>query len=220
MPPRRSARVAAAAELRMTALEPLPLALAQRILVSLPADSRGRAACVCRGWRALLADPALWTRLDVSLDSGVAGALDANTVVRGAARRARGLLHHLNVYRPGKEIARHVLLAVLRANARSLCWRCSRSTLQGASARAARGQPVHHFWLRKPCPRRALGRCAATPRLGRQRLHHVGAGATHHARRGALDAGAAAQAPSALPRPQLHSPRWRPRARRPARRCA
>jgi hypothetical protein len=66
MPPRRSARVAAAAaELCTSALSPLPLALAQRIFVSLPVDSRARACCVCRAWRDSLADPALWTHLVV-----------------------------------------------------------------------------------------------------------------------------------------------------------
>jgi len=45
----------------------LPLPLAQRIFLALPADARGRASCVCRAWRDALAEPALWTRLDMSL---------------------------------------------------------------------------------------------------------------------------------------------------------
>jgi len=44
----------------------LPLPLVQRIFLALPPDSRGRACCVCRAWRDVLADPALWTRLDMS----------------------------------------------------------------------------------------------------------------------------------------------------------
>ena len=44
----------------------LPLPLVQRIFLALPPDSRGRACCVCRAWRDVLAEPSLWTRLDMS----------------------------------------------------------------------------------------------------------------------------------------------------------
>jgi hypothetical protein len=44
----------------------LPLPLAHRIFLALPPDARGRACCVCRAWRDALADPSLWTRLDMA----------------------------------------------------------------------------------------------------------------------------------------------------------
>jgi hypothetical protein len=44
----------------------LSLPLACRIFLALPADARGRASCVCRAWRDALAEPSLWTRLDMS----------------------------------------------------------------------------------------------------------------------------------------------------------
>ena len=47
-------------------LASLPLPVAHRIFLELLVDVRGRAACVCRAWRDVLADPSLWTRLDMS----------------------------------------------------------------------------------------------------------------------------------------------------------
>ena len=41
-------------------------AILSRIVSALPVDSRARAACVCRGWRDVLADPTLWTVVDLS----------------------------------------------------------------------------------------------------------------------------------------------------------
>ena len=91
----------------------LPLPLVQRIFLALPPDSRGRACCVCRAWRDVLADPALWTRLDMSF-------IDHKhhyfTVLHG---RARNQLSQLDVsrYRYGLQ---ELLLPLLTANAGSL----------------------------------------------------------------------------------------------------
>ena len=71
MPLRRSARVATAAEQRAWAFPQLPLPLAMHIFSLLPADQRLRAAEVSRGWRATVALPALWRRVDLSPESGV-----------------------------------------------------------------------------------------------------------------------------------------------------
>ena len=102
-----------------SALAPLPLSLAQRIFLSLPADSRARAACVARGWRAVLADPELWTRLDLSHESGFSGKLNVDAVLRGAAARARGRLRLLDV--SGRfEVDATPVLEVLAANADSM----------------------------------------------------------------------------------------------------
>jgi hypothetical protein len=111
---------AAAAQQQSSALAPLPLALAQRIFVSLPVDCRARAACVCPAWRNALAEPALWTRLDLSDESGISDALNADALLRGAAGRARGQLCQLNVSRLDIDFTPAVLLAVLAASAGSL----------------------------------------------------------------------------------------------------
>ena len=69
----------------------LPLPLAQRIFLALPPDARGRACCVCRAWRDTLADPSLWTRLDLSAVREFAVVERPRFVflLRGAARRAK-----------------------------------------------------------------------------------------------------------------------------------
>jgi hypothetical protein len=70
MPPRRSARVAAEAERATTALSPLPLAVVLHIFSLLPVDCRLRCLEVCRGWRSVLSEHSLWTRLDLTAASG------------------------------------------------------------------------------------------------------------------------------------------------------
>jgi hypothetical protein len=76
MPPRRSARVAAAsecvaaaAERARTTLSPLPLALVLEIFSLLPVDTRLRCREVCRAWCATLENRSLWTRLDLREES-------------------------------------------------------------------------------------------------------------------------------------------------------
>jgi hypothetical protein len=118
MPPRRSSRVAAVVERETSALAPLPHALVLAVFSALPPDARARAALVCRGWRAVLRERSLWTCLDLSPASGVAvRATDA--VLRGAAARAAGGLHTLNVTEC-REVTADALLAVARANAGAL----------------------------------------------------------------------------------------------------
>jgi hypothetical protein len=122
MPPRRSARVAAAAERASSALSPLPLPLVLHVFRLLPADARARAACVCRGWRSTLEELSLWTRLDLSPSSGVA-VLVTDAVLAGAAGKARDQLASLDV-RGCDGITFDALLAVAQANGgalRELC---------------------------------------------------------------------------------------------------
>jgi hypothetical protein len=90
----------------------LPLPLAHRIFLALPADDRGRASCVCRAWRDALADPSLWSRLDMSLVRRF------GTVLHGAVRRARRQLCRLEVSQ--HDLGRGPLLSLLTANAGSL----------------------------------------------------------------------------------------------------
>jgi hypothetical protein len=100
-----------------TVLSALPHPVALDILALLPADLRARCACVCRGWRALIADPSLWTRLDLSEDSGVTVDVDPR-VLRGAVGRARGALEALHVSRVGPH--HPALLEMVTANAGTL----------------------------------------------------------------------------------------------------
>ena len=116
---RRSARLDAAAHHISSdpaTFASLPLALAQRVFLALPVDARGRACCVCRAWRDALADPPLWSRLEMS---GVrVGWRRLVTVLHGAADRARGQLCYLELSQ--EHVALDRLLPVLTANASSL----------------------------------------------------------------------------------------------------
>jgi hypothetical protein len=123
MPPRRSARVADAAERATTALSPLPLAVVLHIFSLLPVDDRLRCSEVCRGWRSVLLERSLWTRLDLLRASGVRvregygrGVLDA--LLRCASARARGGLQSLSV--DADAVSDSALLAVAAANAGAL----------------------------------------------------------------------------------------------------
>jgi hypothetical protein len=99
-------------------LTSLPHAVALHIVSLLPADARACAACVCRGWGAVLSERSLWTRLDLSASSGVRVRV-TDAVLAGAAAKARGQLAALDV--SGCErVSFDALLAVVRANAGSL----------------------------------------------------------------------------------------------------
>jgi hypothetical protein len=119
MPPRRSARVAAVAERESSALPPLPLALALAVFALLPVDARLRCREVCRGWRAVLLERSLWTRLDLSEASGGLARPATEGLLRAAASPAGGQLHFLDVSACGG-ITHASLLAVLTANAGAL----------------------------------------------------------------------------------------------------
>jgi hypothetical protein len=99
----------------------LPLPLAHRVFLALPADARGRASCVCRAWRDVLAEPLLWTHLDMSR---VRAEQRFASVLHGAAGRAHGQLRQLVLAGALLEepwpVSRDVLLPVLSANAGSL----------------------------------------------------------------------------------------------------
>ena len=70
----------------------LPEEALRVIMLALPADARARAACVCRGWRAFLADPSLWQVLDLTPAGGVVAERVTENLVRGAVARAAGQL--------------------------------------------------------------------------------------------------------------------------------
>jgi hypothetical protein len=125
MPPRRSARVAAVAAAvaeRETALPPLPLSVVLHIFSLLPVDCRLRCTEVCRGWRSVLSERSLWTRLELTAESGVRVRAGFNpgapwiALLRCAAARAGGGLQSLRI----DAVTHEALLAVAAANAGAL----------------------------------------------------------------------------------------------------
>jgi hypothetical protein len=122
MPPRRSARVAAVVERETTALSPLPLSVVLHIFSLLPVDCRLRCSEVCRGWRAVLLERSLWTRLDLSAASGVTPTPDDgetwDALFRCAAARAGGGLQSLHISQ--HLVSLEALLEVTAANAGAL----------------------------------------------------------------------------------------------------
>ena len=123
---RRSARLGAVAHPispDAVTFASLPLPLACRVFLALPPDARGRASCVCRAWRNALADPALWTRLDMSFRVAPDWETEDDrnrffAALHGAAGRALGQLAELNLSQHG--VPREALLQVLTAYASSL----------------------------------------------------------------------------------------------------
>jgi hypothetical protein len=118
MPPRRSARVAAVAERQSSALSPLPLAIVLHIFSVLPLDERARCALVCRGWRAAVSEPSLWTRLHLSATAGLTFAVTDSALLSLAAK-ARGALQQLAVTFTD-ELSHDTLLEVATASAGAL----------------------------------------------------------------------------------------------------
>jgi hypothetical protein len=122
MPPRCTTHSATAAELGTTALAPLPLPLVLHIFSLLPVDCRLRCCEVCRGWRSVLLERSLWTRLDLTAASGVRvpgcrrDSMDA--LLRCAAARAGGGLQCLRVDKT--HVSHLEVHAVAAANAGAL----------------------------------------------------------------------------------------------------
>jgi hypothetical protein len=85
----------------------LPEPVFRILFLALPVDERARAACVCRSWRAFLADPSLWQVLDLTPAGGVAAARVTENLVRGAVARAAG---YLRVFRLSRAIRLNALL--------------------------------------------------------------------------------------------------------------
>jgi hypothetical protein len=112
MPPRRSARVAAVVERQNSALPQLPLDFVLAVFSLLPVETRLRCLEVCRGWRAVLRERSLWTRLELRGSA-------TETLLRAAAARAGGQLHTL-VISGSALISYEALLAVVTANAGAL----------------------------------------------------------------------------------------------------
>jgi hypothetical protein len=160
MPPRRSARVAAVAERRCTALAPLPHALVLLIFSLVPADQRLRCLEVCKGWYATLNERSLWMRLDLSATAGLARRA-TQALLRAAAARAGDQLQALDLT-DCVAITHEVLLAVVCANADTL----TELRMEGSGGPYA-GAPafVGQCWApRRGCARLLLTCTATVPR--------------------------------------------------------
>jgi hypothetical protein len=93
----------------------LPVALILNIFSRLTADERARCATVRRGWRAAVSDHNLWTRLNLSVTSGVTCTVNSAALVAAAAR-AGGHLEALDL--SGRDVV--ALLAFVTTNSATL----------------------------------------------------------------------------------------------------
>ena len=91
----------------------LPDAALRAIMLALPVDARARAACVCRAWRAFLADPSLWRVLDLTPAGGVAWQLVTPALVRGAFARAARQLRSLSFIHVSPDLSALLLDLIL-----------------------------------------------------------------------------------------------------------
>ena len=126
------------------------------LFLALPVDARARAACVCRAWRAFLADVSLWQVLDLTPAGGVAAERVTENLARGASARAAGNLRVLNFTHLLNLNTRTLLDAVASGTAalQLVTTNCYLSTtaLQGVLAAAPRLQVFNAH---------ALGQCKA-----------------------------------------------------------
>jgi hypothetical protein len=100
----------------------LPAALILNIFSRLSADERARCATVCRSWCTAVSEPSLWTRLDLSVTSGVTCTLNRIALVASTSR-AGGRLEALDLSgrsAPYDFIRHKAVLAVARANSDTL----------------------------------------------------------------------------------------------------
>jgi hypothetical protein len=169
------AAAAGARERAPLQLSALPLSCLLLILARVPVDTRLRCAEVCRAWRAAVADPSVWRRVDLSLQGGVFRVTEA--LLRAAVARARGSLQALDV--PGRrEISHAALFAAIAANAASLVSLCVRGVqnLDDTLALLGAAPALRHFDADVDCqlPRDLQQACAALrnePPFERLRVH-------------------------------------------------
>jgi hypothetical protein len=98
----------------------LPEEALRVIMLALPVDARARAACVCRSWRAFLADASLWQVLDLTPAGGVAAERLTPNLIRGAVARAAGGLRSLSLEDVPNLNARQMLLDVIESDGAQL----------------------------------------------------------------------------------------------------
>jgi hypothetical protein len=108
-------------DVAVTRFDALPEPAVRDIMLALPTDACGRAACVCRWWRDFLSDPSLWQVLDLTPAGGVAARRVTENLVRGAVARAAGQLRVIN-YNSGylEEDLEQVLIEAIQSGGAQL----------------------------------------------------------------------------------------------------
>jgi len=124
----------------------LPEEALRVIMLALPVDARARAACVCRAWRAFLADVSLWQVLDLTPAGGVVVERVTENLVRGAVHRAAGQLRSFSFeHKPDMRVNEYLSDVIMSNGAEMQTVTLSTS-----------------FWLPTE---RVAAICAAAPRL-------------------------------------------------------
>jgi hypothetical protein len=108
--------MAAAFAVARAPFDALPEPVLRVIMLALPVDARARAACVCRSWRAFLADPSLWLHLDLTPAGGVVAGRVTENLVRGAVARAGGQMRVLCLNRVPDVDDRELLVNLVMAD--------------------------------------------------------------------------------------------------------
>lgn len=117
---RAAARSGTALSVNPITLDELPPSVLREILRRLPVDQRARVACVCRRWRDVLADPTMWTVLDLTAPGIMHAERVTHARLLAAAAMARGRLEVLVFDHIRGAFMFHVLLAIATANTASL----------------------------------------------------------------------------------------------------
>ena len=90
------------------------------IALALPVDARLLAACVCRSWRAFLADTSLWQVLDLTPAGGVVAERVTENLVRCAVARAAGRLRVISLNCVPRLDVDELLLSVIESDGAEL----------------------------------------------------------------------------------------------------
>ena len=98
----------------------LPVPVWRVLFLALPVDARARAACVCRSWRAFLADPSLWQVLDLTRSGGVVALCVKENLVLGAVARAAGRLRVLSFSDDSTQRVKEVLFEFILSDGAEL----------------------------------------------------------------------------------------------------
>jgi hypothetical protein len=112
--------MASGSAVAVSSFDALPEPVWRVIMLALPVDARARAACVCRAWRAFMADPALWNVLDLTAAGGVAAERMTENLVRGAVARAAGQLREFSLNWVPNLNVRELLVALVVSDGAAL----------------------------------------------------------------------------------------------------
>jgi hypothetical protein len=116
----RSSSMTSDSAVEILSFDALPEPALRVTMLALPVDARARAACVCRAWRAFLADPSLWQVLDLTFAGGFEAWRTTINLMRGAVKRAAGELRILRFQRVGNLDMEKLFLDVILSDGAEL----------------------------------------------------------------------------------------------------